>query len=407
MSKGLIFTDLHIGLKSDSISRLNIVKTVIEHIEKSVKANKVDTIFFLGDMFHTRSSLNVNTINEAYNIVSKLSSLVKDFYLIIGNHDIYYKTDTKVNSPNIFKNIKNVHVIDSPKEIVYNGKNILLVPWLNDLSAYRDASYDILMGHFDIPSNYIIKSYIKNNTSTNITSQEIIADILKNDIMDIANIPSLESVNECLSGDNSYDQSIGSFIDKVKKTGIVYSGHIHKRDAFAVHGRKFIFVGAPYQQTLGDINNKTGYILLDDNMRPTFININNVPTHCILYNSEILSKGIDNFDFSVLKNKIVKRIIDIPGTRDEASKISIAISTSGLYEELPPEYDLKRNISQALDETNSELGEMIKKSKTDYIKKYINSIESSVLSEKNINPNSLFNLIEEYIKVIEDEKAFD
>lgn len=405
MSRALIFSDLHIGLKSDSLSRLNIVKNVISNIENSIEKYKINTIFFLGDLFHTRSSLNVNTINEAIDIVNKLANKVENFYLVVGNHDIYYKTDTKVNSLNIFSDIKNVHVIDKPKQLVYNNKNILLVPWLQDLSTYKDESFDILMGHFDIPSNYLIKSYIKNNIEDKTkASSEIISDILKNNILDLGSIPSIDDVEKCLNDTNN-DESLGNFVNKAKKNGIIYSGHIHKRDIFTTHNRKFIFVGAPYEQTLGDINNTTGYIILDDNMTPRFVKIENIPTHYILYNSSILSKGIDKFDFSILKNKIVKRIIDIPGNRDEASRINIEIANSGLYEELPAEYDLKKTIDQTSE--TSELGEMIKKSKTDYIKKYINTIDKSVLEEKKINPDKLFELIESYITIIEEEKGLD
>lgn len=405
MSRALIFSDLHIGLKSDSISRLNIVKTVVNHIEQNIKKFNIDTIFFLGDLFHTRSSLNVNTINEAITIVNNLAKLVKDFYLIVGNHDIYYKNDTTVNSIKIFNEVPHVKVISAPTAINYNGKDILLVPWMHDLSKYENESFDILMGHFDIPSNYIIKSYIKNNTSKNVSAHEIVSDILKNELIGINAIPQVDEIKECMN-DNSSDEPIGNFIHKVKKNGVVYSGHIHKRDVFNTHNRKFIFVGAPYQQTLGDINTKTGYIILDDDMIAHKVDIENIPTHYILKNSSILTKGVDNFDFSVLKNKILKRIIDIPGNREEASKIAIAISTVGIYEELPPEYDLQKTLTES-DENSSELGEMIKKSKTDYIKKYINTIDKNILKEKNIDSDKLFEIIKNYISQLNEEKAME
>lgn len=398
-----MFSDLHIGLKSDSISRLNIVKSVIDHIENSIKKYNIDTIFFLGDLFHTRSSLNVNTINEAINIVNRLAQLVNTFYLIVGNHDIYYKTDTTVNSIKIFNEIQHVKVISSPTAINYNNKDILLVPWMHDLSKYEDESFDILMGHFDIPSNYIIKSYIKNNTSKNISAHDIVNDILKNELIGINAIPQIDTIRDCIN-DSETSEPIGNFINKVKKNGIVYSGHIHKRDVFNTHNRKFVFVGAPYQQTIGDINNTTGYIILDDDMVAHKVDIENIPTHYVLKNSAILAKGVDNFNFSILKNKILKRIIDIPGNREEASKIAISISTSNIYEELPPEYDLQKTITET-DENSSELGEMIKKSKTDYIKKYINTIDKTILKERKIDSDKLFNIIEQYIIQLNEDKA--
>ena len=38
-----------------------------------------------------------------------------------------------------------------------------------------------------------------------------------------------------------------NFIDLVKKNGTVFSGHIHHHKEFVAKGRKFIFIGSPYQ----------------------------------------------------------------------------------------------------------------------------------------------------------------
>lgn len=402
MSKGLIFSDLHIGLRNDSISRINIVKMVVACIKKSIETHNIDTIFFLGDLFHTRSVLNVNTINIAYNTLCDLSKLVKNIYLIVGNHDIYYKTDTTVNSSNIFKNISGVHVIERATPIQYNGKEILLVPWLADVSSFKDETFDILMGHLDIPSNYILNSYFKRNSSSTAPSKDIINNILESGM--IGNISDI-NLNDIDNTINIETDEFTNLVNKVKPNGVIYSGHIHKKDIFVTSGRKFIFVGAPYEQTLGDIGTNPGYILLDDNMNPKFVNISKIlPTHYILRNSDIKKVGIDNFDFSILKNKIVKQIIDFQFDREDALKISNIISTIGVYEELPADYNLIGSISPD-DNSNDEIGEMIKKSKVDYIKTYINSIESTTLKEKHIASDKLFELIETYINTLYEEKA--
>ena len=42
--------------------------------------------------------------------------------MILGNHDLFNKNSTDVNSINIFRDNSSVHVVDSPIEIALNGK---------------------------------------------------------------------------------------------------------------------------------------------------------------------------------------------------------------------------------------------------------------------------------------------
>jgi hypothetical protein len=79
--------------------------------------------------------------------------------MIIGNHDLFNKNSTDVNSINIFRDIPNVYVIDKSVEIDINGKRSLFVPWLGDLSTYKTSSFDMMFGHFDISTKFVIASY--------------------------------------------------------------------------------------------------------------------------------------------------------------------------------------------------------------------------------------------------------
>ena len=65
----IIFTDLHCGLAGNRQSRLNICVNVIHEIAKRAKASRIRNIVFGGDWFHSRSTLDVNTINVAIDLV--------------------------------------------------------------------------------------------------------------------------------------------------------------------------------------------------------------------------------------------------------------------------------------------------------------------------------------------------
>lgn len=70
-----------------------------------------------------------------------------------------------MNSINIFRDCPNVKVVDKTEEISLNGQRALLVPWLGDVSRYKAGEFDMLVGHFDVSSKYLIKSYVEEHSA--------------------------------------------------------------------------------------------------------------------------------------------------------------------------------------------------------------------------------------------------
>ena len=228
----MIFTDLHCGLSGNKLSRLNICVKVVKEILDCVKKQGISNIIFGGDWYHSRSTLDVNTINVSLKLVQALAKSA-NLYLICGNHDAFLKNSTDVNSLNMFRNTPNAHVIDKPEEILLNSKKCLLVPWLTDLSAYKPSTFDMMIGHFEISSKYLIQSYIEDNAAKKAACA---SDTAKIESEELLTTPSRKS-----------NDLIGSFVDLVKPNGTIYAGHIHNRKEFRAKGRRFIFVGSPYQ----------------------------------------------------------------------------------------------------------------------------------------------------------------
>lgn len=153
--KTLIFTDLHLGLKSASKGRLAICVKVIKSIISHVKQDKIDNILFLGDWHHSRIFLENNVLNVSYKLMQALAKNCK-VYLIVGNHDIYMKNSVDVNSLVMFESIPNVTIIEKATEATLNGNTSLLVPWLADFSAFKPNTYDMMFGHFDASHKYLV-----------------------------------------------------------------------------------------------------------------------------------------------------------------------------------------------------------------------------------------------------------
>lgn len=407
--KSIIFSDLHLGLRNNSVSRLNICIKAIREIAKVIKEEDIKNIFFAGDLFHNRKSLDLQVLNCGLKLIEALSKRCKCF-LINGNHDSYYKNASDVNSINVFKSNQNVIIINTPMYIELNGKTVLLVPWMTDIEKFNKESVDIMMGHFDISSKFLIASYIEEHSKnsqavTKNVEKMIDSDDLLGSIYDEDGTSGSisEEIDEIVKNNLKSADLVGSFVEIVKQGGFIYAGHIHNHKEFVAKKRNFIFIGSPYQQTFGEIDSIDGFYVLDENNKRKFIETTTVPKHVILNMTEILKQGIDKFDFSIVKGNIIKKVYDCEVDKNDEVKINMKINNYGPYEELPSDYDIvSTNIST--DILTSESLEMIKKSKLEYIRSYISTIDKKILDEADIDPKKLFEIIEIYYNKAVDSK---
>lgn len=387
--KVLVFTDLHLGLKQGSKSRLAICMKVIKEIISFAKNNNIKTIIFLGDWHHVRVSTENNVLNVSYALMRALSKECK-VYCILGNHDLYMKNSTEINSLVFFKDIKNVVLVDKSLEVSINGNSSLLVPWLGDISKYSFEYFDMLFGHFDIPSNFLIKQYVDEHSTKQSVSKNVFEQIQNDDILN-------SDIHK-----NVYNDNIGNFVDITKKSGVIFSGHIHGRREFIVKNRNFIFVGSPYQQNLGERNNKCGFYVIDESNAYKFYEIQNIPKHIDIRISDVV-KDLDKFNFKHVKGNIVHKIYDIEIDNVLDAKISQRINDMQPYEELLPDYEVSLSANNDISAQNSTI-DLIKKSKLDYIKTYIFNIDEQVLNEQQISKDKLYNIMSNYYNSITEEK---
>ena len=357
--KVLIFSDQHLGLKCNSEKRLKIAIRVFKEIIRYVKENNIQYVISAGDMFHSRSQIDVNVINVGYKLIQSLAKHCK-IWMLVGNHDQYLKNTTEINSINIFQDIPNVTLVESSKELTINKKRALLVPWLGDVSSYSKETFDILFGHFDISSKFIMQTFA--NANKNVIGEEA-------------------------------QKEVSSFVDIVTKDGIVFSGHIHTRKELVVSGRNLVFVGSPYQQTLADINLKCGFYVLNEDCSYKFNEIANVPKHVEIKMSEVL-KAKESFDFSIVKDNIVHKVYDIEVDRETDAKISQQILDMKPFEELLPDYEVQPKAND--DKESIENVQLLKKSKLEYISNYINNIDDKALEAEKISKDKLFAVLEKY-----------
>ena len=184
---------------------------------------KIDTIFFLGDLFDNRSYMKNEIHDEVYDL---FDNKLKGFkiHILIGNHDCIFENTTSAHLLKFLKKFDNVNVVDSRSKIVtIDNKDILLVPWMHNmnetLDVFQDNEADIVMGHFDI-TGFNFNKWVLSKSGM------------------------------------SPDYFAGRY-------DLVFSGHFHTRTTKKISGTEFVYVGSPYQMTRADINEERGFVLLN------------------------------------------------------------------------------------------------------------------------------------------------
>jgi DNA repair exonuclease SbcCD nuclease subunit len=194
------------------------------------KANKDDIVLFLGDLFDSRSQIPIDVLVFMQKILIEMSTICQ-VHIIIGNHDLWSKTESDINTPSLYKHIQNVHVYETPQVLTFGGKKCLLMPWIErkkDLISTLDTytGCDYLFCHSDLNG---ARMHLKSVAHKNFDKVDI-----------------------------------ESFVGYKK----VYSGHIHIVQKIS----HFTFVGSICEMDRNDIDNQKGmYILNMDDDTEEFI----------------------------------------------------------------------------------------------------------------------------------------
>ena len=354
--KSLIFTDLHVGISNDKPSRQRIAENVIDEIIGHIEMDGIKQVFFLGDLFHQRTSIEVTSLNVANDLVRKLASTCEVF-LLQGNHDLYEKYNSIITSLNIF-DLHNVNIVSVPTEVKLNGQNVLLVPWLCGTTLQEHISkgglsdkYDIMMGHFDIGYSGDIR------------------------------YKGQKYVDAYKSGFQNFSfQEDGNIISEIlhhtKDYSTIYMGHIHDHETLTYANRTWNIVGSPQYQVhdmkrLPDEKKMHGYYILDSENKESFHESVSVPKFVTLYASDMV-KGI--VDESKLKGAIVRRCYDVVLTDEQRSKMDSIVTDAGVYEEDSSVFVLGvSDEGKSIEQVDEDMGIVV--DKFDYIQKQIDKID--------------------------------
>lgn len=270
--KVALISDLHFGIKqSDTAFQKSQLNFFEKQLVEELKLRSIDTIFVLGDVFDTRQTINVQTSNVVLHL---FKDIFADFtiHMIVGNHDLYYKNTTSVNSLKQLDLLPNVTVYETPETLDMGGHQITFMPWITD---YKTVEFE--------PSEYCFAH------------------------MDVTGFM-MDKINMC---------SDGIEVKKLAENfSHVYTGHFHTRSKKKIGDCDITYIGSPYQLTRIDMGQDRGCTILDLDTNDTELIVN---TESIRYVKLTYPNIPDNIEEVVAHNFVD---IDIPyDLSDESKKI--------------------------------------------------------------------------------------
>jgi DNA repair exonuclease SbcCD nuclease subunit len=147
--KVAVCTDIHLGLKSNSLVHLQDCEDFIDFFIAKAKKEGCETGMFLGDWHHSRASINMQTLHTSLRCIEKLSAAFEKFYFIPGNHDLYYREKRDIHGVEWAQHLPNIHIVN---DWFYEG-NVIIAPWLvgDDYKKIPKMNAKYMFGHFELP----------------------------------------------------------------------------------------------------------------------------------------------------------------------------------------------------------------------------------------------------------------
>lgn len=269
--KAAVFTDIHFGLKGNSKAHNQDCEDFIDWFIDTAKANGCETGIFCGDWHHNRNSLNLTTMDATMRSLEKLGKAFDNFYLFVGNHDLYYKDKRDVSSTMLGKHVPGITFVD---EILIKD-DVALIPWLvgDEWKKIQKIKTKYMFGHFELPHFYMNA---------------------------MVQMPDHGELKATHFANQTY----------------VFSGHFHKRQKQG----KIHYIGNAFPHNYADAwDDARGMMILDkeNDKEPQYIDWEDCPK----YRTVTLSKLIDDAA-TLIKSRMYLRVtLDLPISYEEASFI--------------------------------------------------------------------------------------
>jgi len=148
-NKAICFTDIHFGLRHNSREHNQDCLDFIDWVIETAKQRGAETCIFLGDWHHHRSNINLLTLDYTMKALRKLNGAFTKCYIMVGNHDLFYRENRNVHSMVVGSEFPNIVLVD---ELKLEG-DVALIPWLveEEWKEVENIKSKYVFGHLELP----------------------------------------------------------------------------------------------------------------------------------------------------------------------------------------------------------------------------------------------------------------
>lgn len=268
--KLVLITDQHIGARGDNVVLHNYFeKFYSEFFFPYIDEHSLDTIITLGDIFDRRKYINFDSLHRARSYwFDEVEKRNIDSHYILGNHDVYFKSTNRVNSPDLLLKDYSLKVYEEPEEVDFESCKVLMLPWINNenyersMQAIESSNASVVMAHLELQGFEMYRGAV-----------------------------------------NEHGLSHKTF----SKFDYVFTGHFHhKSSKDNIH-----YLGAPYEMTWSDYNDPRGFHIFDTETNElTFIQNPYTIFNKVFYDdTNVTDQQLLETDYSHIKNTYVKVVV--------------------------------------------------------------------------------------------------
>jgi DNA repair exonuclease SbcCD nuclease subunit len=287
--KVALITDTHFGVrKGNQIFHDYFEKFYSEVFFPTLDERGITEVIHLGDCFDVRKGIDYWSLDWAKRVFfDPLRDRGIKLHMIVGNHDIFYKTSLKINAPDLnLAEYDNIIIYDSPSTTLIGGVPIAIFPWIcedNASETYEERDNTrakIAMGHLELAGFLANQNYM------------------------------------CETGTDP---------QFFKQFETVFSGHFHKRSTRG----NITYLGNAYQMNWNDEGEKRGFSIFDVTTQELEYINNPFPMFHKLYYNESKPKLIK---YHTYEHSYVKIIVEDKSTPKKLSHVVDELYRAGVHD---------------------------------------------------------------------------
>ena len=265
-----LITDTHFGARNDNVNFNEYFYKFYEGIFfPYLQQHNIKTCIHLGDCFDRRKYVSYRTAKDfRERFILPFQHLGIELHMLVGNHDIYYKNTSQVNSLTelLGSRHKNIHIYEEATDVEFDGLPILFVPWINQTNELYtegmiyETKADVCIGHLEVNGFQMNKNVIIS--------------------------------------------SGGQDKEFFRKFDTVMSGHFHHKS----DDGQIYYLGTPYEIYWNDWDDQKGFHIYDTETKTLERILNPYTIHEKIYYDDT-KENYQEHDISKYRDKYVKLIV--------------------------------------------------------------------------------------------------